>query len=168
MRNIFLDGVFEVSVKSLKMLQSLDCLAEILLPHPASIDFDSVATVDFIVKLLSKDPSVPVSRTGETLPHRQSFQHWREFLHELMSSSYWRRAAGDILGCLGSKKFGDGMAAGFLLSVSKPSERGNLTACDAGSTRAGLLDNPLSTSPAVLGGWMPPVILHFEHLCSLR
>ena len=98
-RSDFLAGKFSVTVFSTDVLSSLDVFRTIMLPYPSGIGSRSARTADvieFVSKLLSKDTSEP-EREGMTLPHRQTFCEWRNYLNILIASPHWAVRSQNIL-----------------------------------------------------------------------
>ena len=126
-RKDFLSGKFGVAINSHLMLQSLDSIADIMLPCPSVAGEpvrDGAATVGFIVRLLSKDSGEPLDRMGLHLPIRLSYKMWREYLHELMSSKYWESGSAELLH-RDSNMSVSGVTSDLLINVNVPVEREN-------------------------------------------
>ena len=91
-RKAFLDGKF-VSGDCKAMLDSIDIIRDITLPHPflsSGLPLVASDALDFVSKLLSKQESEPLDGLQRHLPHRQSFGQWRELFSELQRQPIWR------------------------------------------------------------------------------
>ena len=97
-RKAFLAGKF-VSGDCKAMLDSIDIIRDITLPHPfisSGLPLVASDALDFVSKLLSKHESEPLDGLQRHLPHRQSFGQWRELFSELQRQPIWRYFNDDL------------------------------------------------------------------------
>lgn len=92
-RQDFIDGRLGVFIDEVKILQSLDIISSVLLPSPSKSQVKVAQEDDdvvFLGKLLSRDSSQVIVE-GRTLPYRQTYAEWRDFIYRLVSHDYWAR-----------------------------------------------------------------------------
>ena len=97
-RVAFLEGHFLLPGRNPEILNSIDKIAELLLPYPGFADIknsppkrshDGLAAVDFFCQLQLKSSSFPKDKGGTDLPYLMSFADWSDYLQRLSRCGVW-------------------------------------------------------------------------------
>lgn len=94
-RTAFLRGYMGVHGNSNAVLESVDCIRDVMLPAPsrgnAAMKRDrAIAGVKFFSAFLARSEERPLDVNGEALPDPRTFSEWFSFFAEVSQSQYWR------------------------------------------------------------------------------